>query len=137
MGSLTRNTIVLVMLSCCAGLPSLSYSQTKTVKKTATASVSGRVTVAGKGRGGILVSVRTNNFSPTGLPPHKAVTDSDGNYRIGNLAPGNYYVAPMSLLFVPADTNPNNKMGTPLLLADGENVDDINFSLARRCVITG
>lgn len=137
MGSLTRNTIVLIVLSCCAGLPSLSYSQTKTVKKTATATVSGRVTVAGKGRGGIFVGVRMNNFSPTAMPPHKAVTDSDGNYRIANLPPGNYYVAPMSTLFVPADTNPTNQIGTPLLLAEGENVDDINFAMARGCVITG
>lgn len=137
MSSLTRNTIVLVMLSCCAGLPSLSYSQTKTVKKTSTASVSGRVTVAGKGRGGIFVGLLINNVSSTRMPFHKAVTDSDGNYRIVNLPPGNYYVTPMSPLFVLIDSNPINQIGTPLLLSEGENADDINFAMARGCVITG
>ena len=134
---LTRNIIVLVAFSCCAVLPSLSYSQTKTVKKTSTASVSGRVTVAGKGKGGIVVGLRINNFGPNPMPPHKAVTDSDGNYRIVNLPPGNYYVAPMSPLFVLTDSNSINQMGTPVLLAEGENADDINFAMARGCVITG
>ncbi len=137
MGFLTRNMILLVMLSCCASLSSLSYSQTKTEKKTSTASVSGRITVAGKGRGGIFVGLRINNFRPNPMPPHKAVTDSDGNYRIVNLPPGNYYVAPMSPLFVLTDSNSINQMGTPVLLAEGENVDDINFAMARGCVITG
>jgi hypothetical protein len=83
------------------------------------------------------VGLRTNNFSSTAMPPHKAVTDSDGNYRIVNLPPGSYYVTPMSSLFVPTDSNPINQMGTPLLLSEGENVDDINFAMARSCVITG
>jgi hypothetical protein len=125
------------MLSCCAGLPSLSYSQTKTAKKTPTASVSGRVTVAGKGKGGIVVGLRINNFRPNAMPPNKAVTDSDGNYRIVNLAPGNYYVAPMSPSFVLTDSNSINQMGTPLLLSEGESVDDVNFAMARGCVIAG
>lgn len=137
MSFLTRNIIVLVLLSCCAGLPSLSYSQTKTSKKTSTASVSGRVTVAGKGRGGIFVGLRTNNFSSSAMPPQKAVTDSEGNYRIVNLPPGTYYVVPMSPLFVLTDSNPVNQMGTPLLLSEGESVDDINFTMARSCVLTG
>jgi VCBS repeat-containing protein len=93
--------------------------------------------VGGKGRGGILVSLRTNSFSSTPRRPHKTVTDSDGNYRIVDLAPGNYYVAPLSSLFVMTDSNPAIQMGTPLLLSEGESVDDINFTMARSCVITG
>lgn len=83
------------------------------------------------------MGLRTNNFSSTAMPPHKAVTDSDGNYRIVNLPPGTYYIAPMSPLFVLTDSNSINQMGTPLLLSEGENVDDINFAMARSCVITG
>ncbi|MEO7971065.1 MAG: hypothetical protein ABI698_07195 [bacterium] len=71
------------------------------------------------------------------MPPRKAVTDADGNYHIVNLPPGTYYVAPMSPLFVLTDSNPVNQVGTPLLLSEGENVDDINFPMARSCVITG
>jgi hypothetical protein len=93
--------------------------------------------VGGKGRAGIFVGVRTNNFAATGTAPHKAITDSDGNYRINNLPPGTYYVIPMSPLFVLTDSNPVNQMGTPLLLSEGENVDDINFAMERGCVITG
>jgi preprotein translocase subunit SecG len=40
MNSLTRNTIILALVFCCAGILSLSYSQTQTPKKASTASVS-------------------------------------------------------------------------------------------------
>ncbi len=134
---LTRNPIVLVLLSCCAALPSLAHAQTKISKKTSSASVSGRVTVAGKGRAGIVVALRTNSFSPAPMPPHKAVTDADGNYRIADLPPGSYYVTPMSWLFVLSYSNPVSQFGTPLLLSEGESVNDINFAMSRGCVITG
>jgi hypothetical protein len=137
MNSLTRNTIVLVLVSYCVGLHSLSYSQTKTPKKIATATVSGHVTVDGKGRGGILVGLRSNNFSSAQTPIHKAATDADGNYRIADVPPGNYYVAPMSSLFVPADSNAFSQIGKPLLLSDGESVEGIDFAMVRACVITG
>ena len=64
------------------------------------------------------------------------MTDSDGNYHIINVPSGTYYVLPMSMLFVLVDSN-TNQMGTQLLLTEGESVDDINFSMARGCVITG
>jgi hypothetical protein len=103
----------------------------------ATTTVSGRVTVGGKGRAGIFVGLRSNNFSYAQTPPHKAMTDSDGNYRIVDLPAGSYYVAPMSPLFVLADPNPVSQMGTPLLLSEGERVEGIDFAMARACVITG
>ncbi|HEX9628397.1 MAG TPA: hypothetical protein VF961_00135, partial [Pyrinomonadaceae bacterium] len=70
----------------------------------ATATVSGRVTIGGKGRGGIFVALRSNNYSGQ-TPPHKATTDADGNYRIADVPSGTYYVAPISSLFVLADSN--------------------------------
>lgn len=137
MSSLTRNIILLALVSCCAGFHSLSYSQTQTSKKILTATVSGRVTVAGKGRGGIVVSLGRNNFSSAESGPRNAVTDADGNYRITGVPPGNYYVGPMSALFVLEELNPASQIGKPLLLSEGENVEDINFAMMRGSVITG
>ncbi|MFN2498193.1 MAG: carboxypeptidase regulatory-like domain-containing protein [Pyrinomonadaceae bacterium] len=138
MSSLTRNTIALVLLvSYCVALPSISYSQTKASKKTATATVSGRVTVAGKGREGIVVSLGTHNFAPAQIPPRTATTDAEGNYRISDVPPGNHYVAPLSVLLVPEVPNPVNQTGKPLLVSEGESVEGIDFALMRGCVITG
>jgi 5-hydroxyisourate hydrolase-like protein (transthyretin family) len=137
MSSLTRNIIVLALVFCCPGLQPVSRSQTGAPKKPMTASVSGRITVGGKGRGGISVGLRSNNFSATPSPTHKATTDADGNYRIADVPPGTYYVAPMSSLFVPADSNPVSQMGKPLLLSEGESVEGIDFAMVRASVITG
>lgn len=137
MSSLTRNTIVLALVFFCAGLHSPTYSQTKTPKKMATATVSGRVTVGGKGRGGILVGLARADFPRSQSPPHKASTDPDGNYRITGVPAGSYYVAAMASSFVLADASLANGMGTPLLLEEGESVQGIDIALVRGCVITG
>ena len=116
MKSLTRTTILLALLFCCAGVHHLSHSQTKTSKKVATATVSGRVTVGGEGRGGIFVGVGKNNFTSSQTAPRNAMTDAEGNYRISDVPPGSYYVAPMSALFVLGDSNPDSQLGKQLIL---------------------
>ena len=138
MSFLTRNVILLALISGCAGLHSLSYSQTQTAKKTLTATVSGRVTVGGKGRGGVALGLWQNsNSSVARAASRNAITDVDGNYRITGVLPGSYYVAPMTALFVSEDPNPASQMGKPLLVSEGESVDDINFAMMRGSVITG
>lgn len=137
MKPLTRTVILLAMVSCCAGRHYVSYSQTKAPPKKATATVSGRVTVGGKGRAGIFVGLGRNNFASTQTPPRNAITDADGNYRISGVPPGSYYVAPMSALFVVEDSNPVTQIGKQLLLSEGEIVEDIDFAMMRGSVITG
>ena len=62
MNLLTRQTILLVLVIVCAPSTDLK-SQTPTDKKTATASVSGNVTIKGKGAAGITVVLRLANSS--------------------------------------------------------------------------
>jgi hypothetical protein len=73
----------------------------------------------------------SNSFQPT----YKATTDQDGNYRILNVPAGNYEVLPAAPAFVSSDIN--NQRGKVLILGEGENVENINFSLVRGGVITG
>jgi hypothetical protein len=82
MNSLSRYLLVLVVSCCCVVLPSTVRGQTKAPTKTVASSVSGRITIHGKVAPGITVSVRRQEFSPQFLPPAKAITDQDGNYRI-------------------------------------------------------
>src|SRR5882672_3799653 len=103
MSRLSRYAIVLGLALTCAGFPAAASSQTKTQKKTATSSVSGRITIHGKGASGIVVGIRSSDFSQRPLPALKATTDQDGNYQITNIPPGNYQVWPMAPSYVVAD----------------------------------
>jgi hypothetical protein len=102
-----------------------------------TGSVSGRVTVHGKGVAGMIVGVRGSDFSSQQAPAIRAATDPEGNYRITGIPAGNYQVTPMSPAYVDTDFVAMRARGRTLLLSEGEHVQDVDFSLERGGVITG
>lgn len=110
--------------------------QTVNAKKAARGSVSGRITVRGKGVPGLTVNAFSQPFSME-VMPLKTLTDQEGNYRLANLLPGTYQISPSAPLYVFTDlTNPGWR-GKALLLGEGEEVQNIDFSLERGGVITG
>lgn len=137
MSSIARYAIVLAVGLSCAVCSSVVNSQTKTPKKAPPNSVSGRVTVHGKGAPGIVVGIRSSDFSPEGPPSLKGITDPDGNYQIINIPSGSYQLSPIA----PAYSNPDLTLswarGKMLLLGEGEDVQGIDFSMVRGAVITG
>jgi hypothetical protein len=140
MGRLTRCIVLLALSLSCASFCLSANQQTKLQNKTTkkpTGSISGRVTVKGKPKGGIIVGVRTGDFAPQAGPLRKAVTDADGNYRVMDLPAGNYQVMPVAPAFVLPDFNSGGRQGKAVILAEGENADDIDFSMVRGGVITG
>jgi hypothetical protein len=136
MSSPIRYAFVLAFSFCCAALPPLAISQTGTAKKSLQASVSGRVTVHGKAIAGIVVSVRLN-YAPRPAPEFKATSDGEGNYRINGIPPGNYSVAPVAPAYVVSNIETARGQGKLLLLAEGDAVEGIDFSLERGGVIAG
>jgi len=137
MRGLLRYVFVLALSLGCTGLSSAANSQTKNPKKPVTGSVSGRVTLHGKGAAGIIVGVRNTDFSTQPLPAIKATTDSDGNYRITGIPAGSYQVSPMAPAYVVTDLVATRARGRTLLLSEGEDVQDVDFSLERGGVIAG
>ena len=93
MNGFLRYVVVLALSLYGTGLLLPANSQTKDLKKPLTGSVSGRITLHGKGAAGIIVGVRTSDFSPQPPPAIKATTDDDGNYRITGIPAGSYQVA--------------------------------------------
>lgn len=110
--------------------------QTAAQKKTLNASVSGRVTARGKGVPAVTVFAFTQPFMGQGAPV-KAVTDQDGNYRLTNIPPGNYQVSPFAPVYISAEPTPGGSRGKSLILSEGDDVQNIDFSLERGGVITG
>jgi hypothetical protein len=137
MSSLPRYAIVLTFVLSCAGSPTEASSQAKTQKRIPTSSVSGRITIHGKGAPGIVVGIRSSDFSQGLLPALKATTDQEGNYQITNIPPGNYQVSPMAPGYIVADLVWPRARGKTLLLAAAEDVQGIDFSLVRGGVIAG
>lgn len=140
MGHLTRYAILFWLSLSCVSFCVLAEAQTnlqsKTIKKP-TGSVAGHIAVKGKSKGGIAVTAQTGDFgSPAGLL-RKAITDGDGNYRISDLPAGNYQVAPVAPAFIVADFKSLGRQGKTVILADGEDVEGIDFSMSPGSVITG
>src|SRR5258705_9734371 len=114
--------------------PLYAQSSTKLAAKSPRNTVSGRVTIKGKGAPGVAVGVRKSDSPNPFEPFFKGVTDQDGFYRISDVPPGSYEVRPATPGFASAEANGARKS---LVLAENENIEDINFSLVRGGVITG
>lgn len=137
MSKLPSYVIVLVFILSCAGFPTAASSQTKTQKKVPTSTVSGRVTIHGKGAAGIVIGIRSSDFSQPPAPGFRGTTDPDGNYQVTDIPAGSYQVSPLTPVYVAADTLVSRARAKMLLLAEGEEVQGIDFSLVRGGVIAG
>ena len=123
------------LLTCLCFAASLSAQSPSKQQpaKTPRGSVSGRITIKDKPAPGVMVGLRGNELMSSYEPFTRAVTDADGNYRIANLAAGNYQLTIAAPGYVPAD-RADRKI---VVLGEDENAENINFSLVRGGVITG
>jgi protocatechuate 3,4-dioxygenase beta subunit len=134
-----RHSATLLFLLAFTGQFVAVTCQSRSTTKTPPGSISGRITVNGKGVGGMSVGARpSNSFSPSVIST-KAITDADGNYRINDLGAGSYDITPISPAYVESTAaTPGTRIRSKtVLLSAGENVTGIDFSLARGGVITG
>lgn len=121
-------TLLSLAVNVCA------QTTTSQTTKTPRGSISGRVTIKDKGAAGVSIGLRKDSINPF-EPYTKVSTDHDGYYRINNLSAGPYEVHPSAPAFVIADYN--NQKSKIVIVAEDENVENINFSLVRGGVITG
>jgi hypothetical protein len=137
MSDLTRHAFVSVLVLCCVGFCFATRAQTTASKNVPQGSVSGRVTIEGKGRPGVVISLRRREFAPRRVVLPKATTDEDGNYSITRVPPGQYLVFPAATVFVFADFGDYSQRGKSLTIAEGEEVTGFDFGLVHGGVITG
>jgi protocatechuate 3,4-dioxygenase beta subunit len=119
---------------------SVAWAQTAVNKATGT--ITGRVTVGAQPAPGVDVLLKAGgNPSPTDFlqsgPATTATTDAEGWYRLTGVAPGSYRVVAYAPAYiVEGDANPLTP-GKPVNVAEGETVENINFSITRGGVVTG
>ena len=127
MVSSNRRAFVCILLLL--ALASLAHAQ-----KDQTASISGKVTLKEKGVAGVVVVAKVVDYNGGWQRARiRGRTDEDGNYRINNVPPGNYQIYPVA----PALVIETDQTSQHLAVAAGENIRDINFTLAHGGVITG
>lgn len=128
--------LILGLVICNVGFYSRAETQVGQEAKSLVGTISGKVTVHGKGRAGIVVGLRSADpgFQPG--PLLKATSDQDGNYRLGGVNPGRWLVIPIAPAFVVANHS-FGSTGKMILVAAGESIDNIDFALVGGGVITG
>ena len=108
--------------------------------KEGTASISGRVNVAGKPARGVALTLRETTNSErraiqlffNGGTLEKTSTDEEGRYRFDGLPVGRYEIVPYapSLILVEGKSS-------PITITDGDTIENIDFTLSRGGAITG
>jgi uncharacterized protein (DUF2141 family) len=95
------------------------------------ATISGKVTMGGKGVSGVVVglAIATPSAS-THTTRFRGVTDEDGNYRIKNLPPETYQVLVAALAYVQSERK-------SVVVGKNEVVENVDITLNRGGVITG
>ncbi|MEK6282449.1 MAG: carboxypeptidase-like regulatory domain-containing protein [Acidobacteriota bacterium] len=121
----------------------LSFSSTicsaQTVAKDPPASISGRITIGGKGAADISVvaTATTTNIFDTRASA-KAATDDEGNYRITGLPPGRFTVLPVAKAYAIAATGVGRvQQPRSINVLAGDEITKVDFALVRGGVITG
>ena len=114
-----------------------SFGSAQTPGKAPTASISGRVTIGGKGVAGITVVASTSSSPLDNRTVAKATTDDDGKYQLTGLAAGQFRIMPLAKAFVVGTNDDHHQPGQAITVADGEAIEKIDFALIRGGVITG
>lgn len=109
----------------------------QTPGKAPTASISGRVTIDGKGAAGITVAATTSSSPLDNRTVAKATTDDDGKYQLTGLAAGKFTIMPLAKAFVEGTSGAYRQPGQSITVGEGETITKIDFALVRGGVITG
>ena len=135
--SARASVTILLMLLASASASGQSSSRAAKGEKDITATITGRVTLAGKPAPGVVVTLFPAEPTFKRAPAARTTTDEDGRYRLTNVSAGRFNVAPIApALVVPQDSG-SWQPGKLVTVSEGEEIDGLNFALTRGGVITG
>lgn len=129
-----RTTIVGVLLQTAL------YAQTTDTQPKPSSSISGRITINDKAAPDITVMAQAGDRPSQQQSSLRARTDASGRYRLSGLSAGQYQIVALAPAMAVAETNSQPSLygpGKTVVLAAGEDVDDIDLKLVRGGVITG
>jgi protocatechuate 3,4-dioxygenase beta subunit len=131
---------LLVLAITISARASAQTAQTTPSKNPGT--IAGRVTAGSQPAAGVEVLVKPGGTAP-GMdlmqfaPATTATTDSDGRYRLTNLAPGSYRLTAYAPAYVIEGGNDPLYPGRAVNVGEGEVIENVNISLRLGGVLTG
>jgi hypothetical protein len=128
--------LILLILSLLLGLKAITSAQTTAAVK-GTATISGRVTIDGQPAPGVEVILRNNTMTGGRSLPLTATTDAEGRYTLTNVPAGNCHISAYAPAFVSPDQIDPYTFGKAMNIAEGENIEKMDFNLTPGGVITG
>ena len=130
-------THLLAAFACfaCSVLVSIQAQQPGPTKDAG--SISGRVTVDGKPKAGLVVELLSTVTNGPRRPIAKATTNKTGKYVLTNVASGTYDVAPSAPTLVIPNQGNSGQSGRSVMIETGERVEGINFDLVSKGSISG
>lgn len=106
-----------------------------------TGSISGKITLRGKGLSGVIVLVsvaRSEFYLPSSQgAPYKGVTDEDGKYIVSGMPAGSYNVVPFAPVYVDQEASRGALRSRLVNLGEGEHLEHIDMALRKGGVVTG
>jgi protocatechuate 3,4-dioxygenase beta subunit len=133
------STFVLLLLVVSTGI-----AQTSTSAAKATATISGRITIEGQPAQGVgVVLFRGDDWRRMdyglGIPPlPAATTDSEGRYKLSNVAAGEYVLLAHAPAYViQGERRRRNNSGKGLNVAENDNIENVDITMTRGGVVTG
>jgi protocatechuate 3,4-dioxygenase beta subunit len=130
----TRTTLkvaLLILLSTC------SLCSAQTAAAPSSASVSGRVTIGGKGLAGLPVAALQGSSRFDNKMVARTITDDEGKYRLTGLPAGHFLITPIAKAYVVVAGDTFKPPGETINVAVNESINNIDFALTRGGVITG
>ncbi len=100
-------------------------------------SISGRVTVDGKPKAGLVVELLTTDTNGPRRPIAKATTSKTGKYVLTNVGAGTFDVSPSAPTLVVPNQGQSGQSGKSVMIETGERVKGIDFDLVSRGSISG
>jgi protocatechuate 3,4-dioxygenase beta subunit len=124
----------------------IARAQSSPTPNKARATIAGRVTLDGAGAPGAHVMLKPYvndsvfpriSFGVEQPLAPSAATDAEGRYRLTDVAPGAYRVSVFAPAYVVEGERDPLTPGKTINVAEGDNVEGVDFSLTRGAVITG
>jgi len=128
---------LLAALACFAGSVVAVIQAQQPVPNRNSGSISGRITVDGKPKAGLVVELLTRDTNGPRRPIAKAITSKTGKYALTGIESGTYDVSPSTPTLVVPNQGQSGQSGKSVTIETGESVAGIDFDLVSKGSISG